>query len=542
MGTSSRDQRGEKPAANSDTRPRRLKSIPRTFSASMHVTLRSVSLVADLGSSHPARINIKVVAHPFALLAYIQPTPDRPAAASMAQEHPQAPRNKAALATAKAIPVFLALVVAYASYVVVGPLSIDYLINAPEGVPRRVAAGIAIPIVWFFLLLPVAVSWLRLLLVVFRDAGYVPYGDDATGQEPPADFWMKDVFVCDPKGLPIWCQHCRNWKPDRAHHNQDCGRCTLKMDHFCPWVGGVVGERSMKFFLQFMTYSLVLSTYGMILLAYFVHKDRSNVQWDVALGLAGFFTFFTLGMAVNSIHQIFKNVTTIEAINAEGRRMLLAVLLPPELQQHAVDFPPRTYTPPSRSGDSERPLTSEIDDPSHSNYFSNEGRHWPLRRLSRSEYWRGTVTYPLTLPTDRPPLPAPAPRTFAILETPPGLNPWDLGTPMRNFTAVFGPKLHHWLLPIRHSPCCDHSSAVSFYPLGPQFEQFLEDAGLIQARHYEKESTVSRSGKKRRKRRLSQGWANGERPDGWISEKEARRMRNEERARRMREERESAVS
>lgn len=45
----------------------------------------------------------------------------------------------------------------------------------------------------------------------------------------------------------------------------------------------------MKFFFQFLAYSWLLSTYGMILLAYFVHEDHSKVQWLVALGLAGFF-------------------------------------------------------------------------------------------------------------------------------------------------------------------------------------------------------------------------------------------------------------
>ncbi|KAK5113027.1 hypothetical protein LTR85_011049 [Meristemomyces frigidus] len=218
----------------------------------------------------------------------------------------QPPTNKVSLATAKVVPVFLVLVVAYCSYVVVGPLSIEYLLNNSER--RRIAAGIAIPIVWFALLVPVAATWLRLLLVVFGDPGYLPCGDETEkDQQPPPEFWMKDVFVCDNQGLPIWCQHCRTWKPDRAHHNQDTGRCTLKMDHFCPWVGGVVGERSMKFFLQFLVYSLLLSTYGMILLAYFVHENHSKVQWLIALGLAGFFVLFTLGMVINTLHLIATN-------------------------------------------------------------------------------------------------------------------------------------------------------------------------------------------------------------------------------------------
>jgi palmitoyltransferase len=231
--------------------------------------------------------------------------------------------------------------------------------------------------------------------------------------------------------------------------------------------------------------------------------------------------------------------------------MLLAVLLPPHLQGQALDGPPpppqahlRYDKSPSRSGDSNQPLTSDLDDPSHSTYFTNLQSTRPPRRSSvlphQHRIWKGTVTYPLYLPTDRPPLPAPQPRTFAILETLPGMNIWDIGTPYLNFKAVFGEKLHHWLLPVKHSPCCNHTSVVSQYPLGPDFEELLVEAGLVprptdllpRSDSYiedGKESSVSR--KRRRRRRLDAGWQNGERPDGWFSEKEARRTRNDARRR-----------
>lgn len=159
-------------------------------------------------------------------------------------------RNRASIYTARFIPVFLVAIVVYASYTVIGPLSIDYLFNEPDDAgsdwKQRVTAGLAIPIAYFILLIPVAICWLRLLLTVLRDPGYIPLGA-AEQADPPSTlqpqpgleaFWMRDVFVCDPNGLPIWCAHCHAWKTDRAHHNQDVGRCTRKMDHFCPWVGG----------------------------------------------------------------------------------------------------------------------------------------------------------------------------------------------------------------------------------------------------------------------------------------------------------------
>ena len=463
-------------------------------------------------------------------------------------------RNEVSLGTAKGVPIFLALIVAYTSYTITGPLAIQYLLNPPEGVPQRITAGLAITIANYLLVIPVAVTYLRILIIVWRDPGYVPLGPPREGTEPePApgleDFWMRDVFACDPRGVPIWCSHCNAWKPDRAHHNQDCGRCTTKMDHFCPWVGGVVGERSYKFFVQFNFYSFLLSTFTTGVLAFFVAEQKESsvlkVQWLVALGLAGFFCLFTVGMVLNSLYMVFRNVTTIENIDSHFRKMLIAVRLPPEMQGQTLNGPPpppdvhlRHEVSPSRSGDSARPLTSEIDDPSHSSYFTNLQASRPPRRSSLLPYqdriWKGTVTYPIHLPSDRPPLPAPEPRIFAILETLPGMNPWDLGSAWLNFKAVFGEKPHDWLLPVKHSPCCDHSSLVSWYPLGPDFEELLIEAGLMprpsslpppkHEHHFSSRNAASR--KRRRKRRLDNGWQDGERPDGWMSEKEARRIRN----------------
>ena len=148
------------------------------------------------------------------------------------------------------------------------------------------------------------------------------------------------------------------------------------------------------------------------------------------------------------------------------------------------------------------------------------------------------MTFPLHLPSDRPPLPAPQPRTFAILQTLPGMNVWDLGSSWQNFKAVFGSELHDWLLPLKHSPCCDHSLDVSQYPLGPDFEELLIEAGFAprptsrppsEKGHHSDAQSTTVSRKRRRKRKLDYGWQNGERPDGWVSEKEARRKRNEAR-------------
>jgi palmitoyltransferase len=55
-------------------------------------------------------------------------------------------------------------------------------------------------------------------------------------------FYSRDVFVCEADGRPKWCSECSNWKQDRVHHSNEISRCVYRMDHYCPWVGGMIGE------------------------------------------------------------------------------------------------------------------------------------------------------------------------------------------------------------------------------------------------------------------------------------------------------------
>lgn len=86
-------------------------------------------------------------------------------------------------------------------------------------------------------------------------------------------FYTKDVFVCEMDGRPSWCSSCANWKPDRAHHCSSSGRCIAKMDHFCPWVGGPVGENNFKFFIQFNGYTALYCIHILVVMAFYIRQQ-----------------------------------------------------------------------------------------------------------------------------------------------------------------------------------------------------------------------------------------------------------------------------
>src|SRR5436309_11433833 len=64
-------------------------------------------------------------------------------------------------------------------------LKVDYLLNPPEfsDVPRRSGAAIAILVTYYFLLLPVLVSYARLIHTIVTNPGYIPRGGQWESQE-----------------------------------------------------------------------------------------------------------------------------------------------------------------------------------------------------------------------------------------------------------------------------------------------------------------------------------------------------------------------
>jgi palmitoyltransferase len=147
-------------------------------------------------------------------------------------------------------------------------------------------------------------------------------------------FYTKDVFVCEGDGRPKWCHECANWKPDRTHHCSSSGRCVKKMDHFCPWVGGPVGENNFKYFIQFTGYTALYCTHLLVVMTIYIHRQVTtngedyNRQFAAILALAAFFGMFTTTMTVTSIDLAANNLTQVEKLGAKTREYILAVHMP----------------------------------------------------------------------------------------------------------------------------------------------------------------------------------------------------------------------
>ena len=93
-------------------------------------------------------------------------------------------------------------------------------------------------------------------------------------------------------------------------------------------------------------------------------------------------------------------------------------------------------------------------------------------------------------------------RTFAILYTKPGENPFDLG-PYKNFMSVMGDHWYDWLLPLRYSPCCDHDRQEGEFAFGPVVQRMRREAGIEFPEEVDDEKSHRKRRHRRRRRRHS---------------------------------------
>jgi palmitoyltransferase len=477
--------------------------------------------------------------------------------------------------TARIVPLLLLGIIGYSSWVVTDRVCLKYLINPPASLSshRDTGAAVAILVIFYLLLLITLICFGRLIGTILTRPGLVPRGEqywiekerkrrderretsptrkeealgyaladtEGAGYTPRKyrrrqdqeaqsfrahEFWQKDVFVCGWDGRPPFCSTCYNYKPDRAHHCRELGRCVLKMDHFCPWVGGIISETSFKFFIQFTGWAALFCLHALVVMAYYFARRRSeepgflNVHWILTLVFAGLFFFFAAGMCGSSLQLAALNSTTIENFTRKTKIWYLAVYLPPRVLEkcHAsgqsdlrlISYP----RPPEEqfqilqrhgatlSNDSDQAFTRQVyvgpaspERTYHPSVPTSPGAA-PSAVQPHPAEKASTTTSPPTSSSSQPnpdslsqqrtdipssdstSPPAPEPRTFAILESRPGANPFDIG-PAGNFKEVMGYTLLDWLFPLKPSPLVNHSDPLSMYKLGPVVRRMKSKAGI----------------------------------------------------------------
>ncbi|KAM9327262.1 palmitoyltransferase ZDHHC15 [Gastrophryne carolinensis] len=139
-----------------------------------------------------------------------------------------------------------------------------------------------------------------------------------------AEFAKKlPVYTVTGSGAIRFCDRCQVVKPDRCHHCSVCGMCVLKMDHHCPWVNNCIGFSNYKFFLLFLTYSMlyclyIVATVFQYFLLYWSGELKNNrAKFHVLFLLFVALMFFLSLMFLFGYHcwLVGLNRTTLEAFS-----------------------------------------------------------------------------------------------------------------------------------------------------------------------------------------------------------------------------------
>lgn len=77
----------------------------------------------------------------------------------------------------------------------------------------------------------------------------------------PCDEMISIYGNSEPSMDERMCKKCNFVKPGRTHHCSVCKSCVMKMDHHCPWLANCVGYKNYRYFVCFLIWVTITTSY-----------------------------------------------------------------------------------------------------------------------------------------------------------------------------------------------------------------------------------------------------------------------------------------
>lgn len=228
------------------------------------------------------------------------------------------------------VPLILFGLLCYATWVYCHKLCYDEIYKRFGH--KSIAIGLMCPEIIFVIV--IFVTWVQMLILGPGVQPKVPpfrivADKDNNGSGTSVDekdqlsILPPDIYQCDPQGYPIWCSMCQSLKMERTHHSATLGYCVPRFDHYCVWIGTVVGRKNYRLFIQFSMYFFFFFVIVLIPVCKYlkdiIHHNRHtsppvNPNILVLLILCAIGFLMVTPLFLSHIYYMAVNVSSIEII------------------------------------------------------------------------------------------------------------------------------------------------------------------------------------------------------------------------------------
>lgn len=102
----------------------------------------------------------------------------------------------------------------------------------------------------------------------------------------PCDEMVSIYGSSEPHPDERMCKKCNFVKPGRTHHCSVCKSCVMKMDHHCPWLANCVGYKNYRYFVCFLIWVTITTSYVALICSPEVLKPGSILIPDENFSLS----------------------------------------------------------------------------------------------------------------------------------------------------------------------------------------------------------------------------------------------------------------